>query len=138
MEKVEVKPHILFENRSIALSLLEGNVLLVTYKNRASNEEYRQNLGKQVDMVRQHRVSKAVFDLRKMGVLSSENQQYTSEVYMPQITKAGLKHSALIVPQDIFGEASAKNVTSKVKNEVVFSVHYFQELNQGLLWLNTL
>jgi hypothetical protein len=138
MEKVEVKTQILFENRSVTLSLLENTVLLVTYKNRASNEEYRLNLTKQVELVRQHRLAKAVFDLRKMGVVSAENQQYTSEVFMPQITKAGLKHSALIVPEDIFGEASAKNVTSRVKNEVVFSIHHFKDLNQGLEWLTTL
>jgi hypothetical protein len=137
MEKVEVKPQILFENRSVTLSLL-GGILLVMYKNRATNEEYRVNLDKQVELVRQHRITKVVFDLRKMGVLSAENQQYTSQVYMPQITKAGLKHSAMIVPEDIFGEASAKNVTSRVKNEVVFSMHYFKDLNQALAWLATL
>jgi hypothetical protein len=137
MEKVEVKPQILFENRSVTLSLLEG-ILLVMYKNRATNEEYRVNLDKQVELVRQHRITKVVFDLRKMGVLSAENQQYTSQVYMPQITQAGLKHSAMIVPEDIFGEASAKNVTSRVKNEVVFSMHYFKDLNQALAWLATL
>lgn len=138
MEKVEVKPHILFENRSLTLAMLDGTILLVSYKNRASNEEYRLNLTKQVELVRQHRLSKAVFDLRKMGVLSVENQQYTSEVYMPQVTKAGLKHSALIVPEDIFGEASAKNVTSRVKNEVVLSIHHFRDLNEGVSWLATL
>lgn len=137
MEKVEVKPQILFENRSISLSMLEG-ILLVTYKNRAANEEYRLNLDKQVELVRQHRFTKVVFDLRKMGVLSAENQQYTSQVYMPQVTKAGLKHSALIVPEDIFGEASAKNVTTRVKNEVDLSLQYFKDLNQALAWLNTL
>ena len=137
MEKVEVKPQILFENRSVSLSMLEG-ILLVTYKNRATNEEYRLNLDKQVELIRQHRFTKVVFDLRKMGVLSAENQQYTSQVYMPQISKAGLKHSAMIVPEDIFGEASAKNVTSRVKNEVDVSLHYFKDLNQALAWLNTL
>ncbi len=137
MEKVEVKPQSLFENRSITLSLLEG-ILLVMYKNRATNEEYRVNLDKQVELVRQYRCTKVVFDLRKMGVLSAENQQYTSQVFMAQITKAGLKHSAMIVPEDIFGEASAKNVTSRVKNEVVFSMHYFKDLNQALAWLATL
>jgi hypothetical protein len=44
----------------------------------------------------------------------------------------------MIVPEDIFGEASAKNVTSRVKNEVVFSMHYFKDLNQALAWLATL
>ncbi len=137
MEKLEVKPQTLFENRSVTLSLLEG-IIQVTYKNRATNEEYRLNLDKQVELVRQHRITKAVFDLRKMGVLSAENQQYTSQVYMPQISKAGLKHSAMIVPEDIFGEASAKNVTSRVKNEVDVSLQYFKDLNQALAWLNTL
>jgi hypothetical protein len=137
MEKVEVKPQILFENCSVSLSMLEG-ILLVTYKNRATNEEYRLNLDKQVELIRQHRFTKVVFDLRKMGVLSAENQQYTSQVYMPQIAKAGLKHSAMIVPEDIFGEASAKNVTNRVKNEVAVFLHYFKDLNGALAWLNTL
>ena len=138
MDKVGVKSKILFENRSLTLSLLEGNILLVAYKTRASNEEYLINLNKQVELVKQYGISKAVFDLRKMGVLSAENQQYTSQVYMPQITKAGLKNSALIVPEDIFGEASARNVTDRVKNEVVYSMHHFKDLNQGILWLATL
>ncbi len=137
MEKLEVKPQTLFENRSVTLSLLEG-IMQVTYKSRATNDEYRLNLDKQVELVRQHRITKAVFDLRKMGVLSAENQQYTSQVYMPQISKAGLKHSAMIVPEDIFGEASAKNVTSRVKNEVNVALQYFKDLNQALAWLNTL
>ncbi|CAA9303110.1 MAG: hypothetical protein AVDCRST_MAG56-5603 [uncultured Cytophagales bacterium] len=137
MEKIEVKPQILFENRSVTLSLLEGTMLLVTYKSWANSEEYRLNLDKQVELVKQHRLTKAVFDLRKMGVISSENQHYTSQVYMPRITQAGLKHSALIVPEDVFGQASAKNVTNRVKNEVIFSVHYFNDLNHGLAWLAT-
>ena len=137
MEKVEVKPKILFENRSVTLSVLAG-ILLVVYKQRATNEEYRVSLDKQLEFVRQHRFSKVLFDLRKMGVLSAENQQYTSQVYMPQITRAGLKHSAMIVPEDIFGEASAKNVTNRVKNEVVYSMHYFEDLDQALAWLAAL
>ena len=137
MEKVEVKPKILFENRSVTLSGLAG-ILLVVYKQRATNEEYRVSLDKQLELVRQHRFSKVLFDLRKMGVLSAENQQYTSQVYMPQITKAGLKHSAMIVPEDIFGEASAKNVTNRVKNEVVYSMHYFEDFDQALAWLAAL
>ncbi len=132
-----MKPQILFESRSVTLSMREG-VLLVMYKNRATNEEYRQVLDKQVELVRQHRLTKIVFDLRKMGVLSTENQQYTSQVYMPMIAKAGLKHSAMIVPEDIFGEASAKNVTSRVKNEVVISLQHFKDLNHALAWLDTL
>lgn len=138
MEKIEVKAQILFENRSVTLFLLDGGILGVSYKNRASNEEYRLNLNKQVEIVRQHRITKALFDLRKMGVLSAENQQYTGEVYVPQITKAGLKHSAMIVPEDIFGEATAKNVTNRVKNEVVFSMHFFKDMNQGMAWLTAM
>ena len=138
MEKVELQEKIVYQNRSLTLSLLEGNILLVAYKSRASNDEYRFNLSKQVELVKHYKLSKVVFDLRKMGVLSTDNQKYTSEVYMPEITKAGLKHSALIVPQDVFGEASAKSVTNRAKNEVVFSMQYFKDLSDAITWLTTL
>jgi hypothetical protein len=54
---------------------------------------------------------------------------------MPQITQAGLKHSAVVVPQDLFGALSAKHVTNQVKNEVVFSMHYFEDLSAAITWL---
>jgi hypothetical protein len=73
MEKVELEKEIVFENRSLILALLAKTSLLVAYKNRASNEEYRLNLAKQVELVKKYKLSKAVFDLRKMGVLSTEN-----------------------------------------------------------------
>lgn len=138
MEKSEAKQQILFENRSVTLSLIGQDILLIAYKNRALNDEYRLNLIKQVELVKQHKCTKALFDLRKMGVLSTDNQQYTSEVYMPQIAEAGLRHSALIVPEDVFGEASAKNVTNKVKDNVVLSMRYFNNFPEGLEWLESL
>jgi hypothetical protein len=137
MENVQVSQQVLFENRSLRLALLEKSILLVQYKLRASNEEYKLNLSRQVELVRKHNVARAIFDLRKMGVLSAENQKYTSEVYMPEITRAGLRYSAIIVPQDLFGEVSAKNVTDKIKSAGKVPMQYFGDLPAAIAWLGT-
>ena len=67
-------------------------------------------------------------------MVSTDNQEYTNEVYFPQMAQAGSKRAAIIVPENIFGEASVNSILGK-KNEVLFEAKLFRDTDSARQWL---
>ena len=112
----------------------EGKFIWVEWKDHATNREYLEILAKQLALAKQKEAELILYDLRKMGVVSACNQQYTNEVYFPQMAQANSKRAAIVVPEDVFGEASVKLILGK-KNETLFEDKLFKDANSARQWL---
>jgi hypothetical protein len=106
----------------------------VEWKGYASNTEYLEILGKQLSLTKEKKATKIMYDLRKMGVVSAENQKYTNEVYFPEVAKAGSKFAAIIVPENIFGEVSVNSILGKTNN-ALFDAKLFKDNSSATKWL---
>lgn len=125
----------LFDNRSINLGWdTEGNFLHVEWKGFANDEGYLEILHKQVELTKKHGATKILYDLRKMGVVSQKNQEYTNKEYFPTVSRAGNKIAAIVVPQNIFGEVSVSAIMG-ARNEELFDAKIFPEPESAKEWL---
>jgi hypothetical protein len=106
----------------------------VEWKGYASNTEYLEILGKQLALTKEKKAAKILYDLRKMGVVSAENQKYTNDVYFPEVAKAGSKYAAIIVPENIFGEVSVNSILGKTNN-ALFEAKLFKDSSSATKWL---
>lgn len=124
-----------FENKAIRITWNpEGGFIQVEWKGYATNREYLEILAKQLALTKQKKADKILYDLRKIGVVSAENQQYTNEVYFPQMAQANSKRAAIVVPESIFGEASVNSILGK-KNEALFEAELFKDTDSARQWL---
>lgn len=128
----------LYESKTVLISYnSEFKFLHVEWKGLCGNIEYVEVLSKQVIFTKLKRASKIIYDLRKLGVISSDNQKYTNEVYFPQVSAAGSKYAAIIQSENVFGKASVNNILGK-KDELLFQACMFNDTKQAIDWLNSL
>ncbi|MEL6538537.1 MAG: hypothetical protein AAFQ98_24155, partial [Bacteroidota bacterium] len=126
---------LLFSNKSIVLSWdNKGSFLHVTWKGYANDQGYLDILAKQLELTKERKASKILYDLRNMGVVSQANQAYTNEKYFPSMSDAGNKKAAIIVPENIFGEVSVSAIMGK-RNSELFEAEIFGELDTAREWL---
>jgi hypothetical protein len=125
-----------FESKAIHISYnKQKNFIHVEWKGFASNSEYLEILTKQLQLTIQKQADKILYDLRKMAVVSTENQKYTNEVYFPQMAQAGSKYAAIVIPENIFGQASVNSILGK-KNEALFEAKLFNNHQAAIEWLS--
>lgn len=132
---------ILFDQKHVVISYHSlDKYLYVEWKGFATNDQYREVLSRQIDYTKKYGAAKICYDLRKMAVISTENQSYTNEVYFPEVSKAGSKFAAIILPDvNVFGKASVEAILGK-KNEALFKAEVFQGENSApaaLAWLKS-
>jgi hypothetical protein len=124
-----------YESKAIHISWLpQDRFIHVEWRGYASNSEYLEILAKQLSLNVQKRATKILYDLRKMGVVSAENQKYTNEVYFPEMAQSGSKYAAIVIPENIFGQASVNNILGK-KNEALFEAKLFKDYHSAAKWL---
>lgn len=129
---------ILFESKAVAISWNEVDRFLhVEWKGYSGNAEYLDILAKQLDFTKKKQAAKILYDLRKMGVVSADNQKYTNETYFPEMAKAGSTYAAIVIPENIFGEASVNTILGK-KNEALFDAKLFKDTTSAVNWLRSI
>ncbi|MBC7919581.1 MAG: STAS/SEC14 domain-containing protein [Ferruginibacter sp.] len=127
------KPY--YESKAVNISWnSEGGFIHVEWRGYATNAEYLEILAKQLAFTKQKKAGKILYDLRKIGVVSAENQKYTNEVYFPQMAQAGSKHAAIVIPESVFGEMSVNSILGK-KNEALFEAKLFKDTDSASQWL---
>ncbi len=126
---------IVFENKAVTIYWnQQDKYLQVEWKGYASSSDYLAILQKQIDLTREKKAAKIIYDLRRMGVVSAQDQKYTNEVYFPQMAASGSKYAGIIIPENVFGQASVQNILGK-KNEALFTARLFSGASEAISWL---
>ena len=86
---------------------------------------------------------KMVADIRKMGIISVESQQWVVGFLIPGMMKhlngKMLHHAQLLDPKEIFSKVSAANIKTKAADrEKGFEVHQFSERSELEIYLKSL
>ena len=126
---------IVFDSKAVTIYWNQPDQYLhVEWKGYAASSEYLAILQKQVDLTKEKKAAKIIYDLRKMGVVSAQDQKYTNEVYFPLVAASGSKYAGIIIPENIFGQASVHNILGN-KNEKLFTAKLFSNTNDAISWL---
>jgi hypothetical protein len=126
---------IVFDSKAVTIYWNQPDkYLLVEWKGYAASSEYLTVLEKQLDLTREKKAAKIIYDLRKMGVVSAKDQKYTNEVYFPQMAANGSKYAGIIIPDNIFGQVSVQNILGQ-KNESLFTAKLFNSTSEAVAWI---
>ena len=96
-----------------------------------------------LDAFRQLDTQKFVADIRKMGIISIEAQNWVVENLIPGMFKhlkgKPLYHAQLIDPSEVMSKVSGSNIKSKARKESEgFAVRQFTDGNELTNYLNSL
>ena len=102
-----------------------------------SSEQVRERLENYLEVVKESGTTKGLSDHRGMTMLSAEDQEWVTNNFVPRLYAAGLRYSAVILPESHFARIGIQKVVSRVRpNEI--DVRYFQTVQEAEQWLASL
>ena len=109
------------------------HILYAELKGYATSAEFRGALLKGVQPIREHHVVGYVSDARKAKVFVTEDLQWVSEVWLPQVVKAGLKRMAMVTADQGLGKAIIEEVAKEIDNHGL-SMRKFNSVAAATVW----
>jgi hypothetical protein len=101
-----------------------------------SGEDYRSTLLKLLDVLEEKRGSRMLFDMRNMPVMSPDDQAWVLSEWMPKSLKAGLKYSAVVMPQRALSKMTLRHI-AKDASVIERQRAYFETLEEATAWLKS-
>jgi hypothetical protein len=86
-------------------------------------------------LVEKNKISKWVGDVRQMGAISLDDQDWINIQYYPPLLKEGIKHMGEIVGDDLFNQMSEEDIVSKVDGLEIVS-KYSPKNNDVIHWIS--
>lgn len=106
------------------------------WKRYAEGADYRDGLDAGVALIRQKNASRWLADLRQLGPVRQEDQQWTNAEWFPRAVAAGVRYMALLAPRAAVSRLSVRQIMSRV-NDVNLITAHFDDLEAGRTWLRS-
>jgi hypothetical protein len=114
----------------------------VEWRDFAYGEEYRRVLDTILKVMTDHKTSKLLADSRRMKAAPQEDQDWLIKNWVPRSEKAGLKHSAVVLPKSTLGQMTLQRLSqaSSGSKRLVSTdgASYFETVEDAKKWLKSL
>lgn len=110
-------------------------IAFITWHTYADGADYREVLTALNDLMEEKGASKLLADTRKSKAVTPEDQEWVNSTWTPRMTKAGLRFSALLVPESTVAKLSLDRMRSKYTTPQGGGAAYFTDLNEARAWL---
>ncbi len=110
------------------------------WRNFVFGEEYRKVVDTVLKALTQHKGSKILSDSRKMKAIPQEDQDWLMKDWVPRSAKAGLKHSAVVLPISTLGQMSLQRLSQVGTGKKLVSTDgtsYFETIEDAKKWLKS-
>lgn len=133
-----------FENQYAKVYFDKGlNTVFLEYKSKVpSHKEFLVVNEKVISCFESQQTQKFVADIRKMGIISLESQQWVADVLLPELLKhlkgKSLIHAQLLDEKDVMVKVSANGVKKRSAQTIEnFELHQFSDLTKLKKFLTT-
>ncbi len=125
-----------FQNESIIVELVnDSTAILLTWKGFIPSLKYREALDKSLEIAKKYKIKNWISDIRLMKVVGVKDQEWAGTIWASKAVSAGCyKKQAVIMPEDVFGKASANNMIATVQNQKI-EIKNFTRLDEAKQWL---
>lgn len=114
----------------------EFNGVHVIYEGFLKPEEFKA-IGKEaINTMKTQKLSKVLGDTGQIKVMSQENQEWIQNHWFPNAIQSGLKHIAMIVPNNVFGQTSVTATNEEAEKNEMVNLRYFIDKNEAIEWLS--
>lgn len=110
------------------------NTVHLEWKTTPDSNEFKAGLNKGLELVKEKKAPNWIGDVRQMGAITEEDQQWSNEDWFPRALHAGLKNMAVLVSDDIFNQMAVDEIMKKVP-ETELTQQYFDDIKKAKNWL---
>lgn len=125
-----------FQNEFVIAELVNNSTAIVlTWKGFIPSSKYREGLDKSLDLAKKHKIKNWISDIRLMKVIGVKDQEWAGTEWLSKTVSAGCyKKQAVIMSEDVFGQASANNILTTVQNQQI-EIRNFTNMDDAKKWL---
>lgn len=109
--------------------------VIMEWKKFVAGNDFRTGLDTGLQLIIDKRSTKWLADLRNLGVVAQEDQEWSNNNWFPRALIAGITHMAIVQPANIISKWSVDRILEKVANTNL-TIHYFDDLDKARQWLN--
>lgn len=109
--------------------------VIFEWKGFAQGEQYRTPINKILELVVQKQSKKVLYDCRKMSVVSQDDQSWLLQDWYNRSIEAGLKYSAIVLPEKVIAKSSVNRIVSAVDSSN--PSEEFTDMDEAIQWLST-
>ena len=104
------------------------------WKSYCEGADFRSALDAGLTLIRQKRTSRWLADLRLLGPVRQDDQQWANNDWFPRAVAGGVRFMALVSPRAAVARLSVKQIMSKV-DEVNLITAHFDDIEAARAWL---
>lgn len=110
-----------YESKFAKIELLNNSsIIKISWFGLIPSEEYRSVLNQALDVAKKLKITNWLTDARFIKVIRVEDQNWAMSDWMIAAVTANVyKRQAVLLPDDVFGQASAKRMISKIQGQDV-------------------
>lgn len=122
-----------FENDFVSIEYnADYTFIVLKWKTTPSSSDFRQGLHILLLAMQHFKTGKVVVDATLLGVLSSEDQEWSNTSWTNKAVRAGYSHQATVIPNNVFMKMPQQETLCHI-GILTFSV--FDSLEEAIRWM---
>lgn len=109
------------------------DAVVMNWHDFAKGDTYREGLNEGLKLVDQRNAENWLADLRSLGTVTNDDQEWTQEEWHPRAFESTLSNLAVVQPESVVANMSVDDLVQEV-NENVTS-HVFDDKSEAKEWL---
>jgi hypothetical protein len=110
--------------------------IIMEWKGFAFTNEMREGHNKGLELLKEKKAFRWISDLRLAKTVAEDDQEWLREDWKPRLLEAGMRYSAIIVPQSALGRIQMKTLMERSKDKIA-ERRYFDDIREAKAWLLT-
>jgi stage II sporulation SpoAA-like protein len=112
----------------------ERNCVHAEFKGFATTAEFRAGTMNILDAIRERKSPSLISDNRRLEVVTSEDQLWIRDTWVPEAAASGLKRIAVVVAHRGLGRYASQEIINQFPNGV-FTTRTFASVDEARAWL---
>ena len=100
----------------------------------AQGEDFREGLNAGLELVQNKGATNWLADLREMGTVSDEDQEWSNNDWFPRALESTLARMAIVQPESVVANMSVENIMQEV-GDGNLTTHHFDDRTDAKEWL---
>jgi len=113
----------------------EVKCVQMEWKGFSYGELFRTGLNKGLQLVIERKTHRWLADLRKLGIVNQEDQNWSNNDWFPRALLGGVRRMAIVVPTSELAKMSVDAIMSKV-DSLQLEIAYFDDVAKAKEWVS--
>jgi len=100
----------------------------------ATSEQFREGTELMLELLKKHRASKVLGDIRDMEMMGMADQHWLDNAFLPRAIAGGFRALAIIKPVHYFNKVAVETVSYKVDKDKL-AINFFDSREEAEQWL---